>query len=60
MLKLNEIKDRLKIVNVSKLAREIGIERGSVYHVFRAKCPNYYTVEKISDYIEANFERKVD
>jgi len=60
MMKLQEIKKYMKLMNVSKLAREVGLTRCAVYHVFNAKRPNYYTVEKISDYIEANFERKVD
>ena len=51
MLKLNEIKERMKIVNVSQLARELGVKRDAVYHLFRAKRPNYYVVEKISDYL---------
>jgi hypothetical protein len=51
-MKLDEIRKRIKLMNLSKLARESGLKHWHIRHVFKGKNPNYWHVEKLSDYIE--------
>jgi DNA-binding phage protein len=55
MMKLQEIKERIKEVPVSIafIAAETGLKHGQVWRTLRSKhAPAYYTVEKISDWLE--------
>ena len=52
MLKLNEIRNVMKKMNVTQIAKYTGLESWRARSVLRSNNPRYFDVEKVSDYIE--------
>ena len=52
MLKLNEIRNVMKKMNVTQIAKDTGLEYWRARSVLRSSNPRYFDVEKVSDYIE--------
>lgn len=53
MMTLEEVKERLKPMNLQYVARETGIHGNVLYRICKGqRNPSYATVKKISDWLE--------
>lgn len=53
MLNLDQIKTKLKPMNIQHVARETGIHANIIYRIMRdQKGASYETVKKLSDWLE--------
>ena len=52
ILTVEEIKRRLRVCNLSKVAAETGLHENTVYNFMRTDNPHYKTAEALSKYLE--------
>jgi len=60
MLRLNEVRQRLKDRNLKEVARQIDVPYDTVRRIAIGKFtnPSYFAVEKLSDYLTKEIEDK--
>lgn len=51
MLSIDEIKERLKDANISKISRGCGVHMQTIYRLIQGKDIRVSSVQKLSDYL---------
>jgi len=54
MLSIEEIANRLKDRNLTRVAESVGLSCPTVFNMSKGIAGNYNSVKKISDYLESN------
>ena len=59
MLTIQEIRNRLSVANLTKVAKLCGISRSALINMKQGKDVSYRTVKKVSDFYE-NLDKRGD